>query len=142
MPIINSSFTYYHDVFLFALAVRWVVNIARMDLMSERTQAAFAFVELMWQNDHHRDHSAGPPPPRAHAAWPWTKRSGAGALLANTQDNTEIDRSIRSARPMCVQRGIGPRQRAWLSAWGNCWSICLRSRPLKVTSPWVTSMAL
>ena len=44
VPIVSSSFTYYRDVFLFALAVRWNVNVARFDLVPEQSQVAFAFV--------------------------------------------------------------------------------------------------
>ena len=92
LPIISSSFTYYCGVFLFAVAVQWDVNVARFDLVSEQSQAAFAFVDLMQHNDHHCDHSAGPPMPRAHAghaASPGAERTDDTKVIIDAPEGTE-----------------------------------------------------
>ena len=55
LPIVNSSFTYYRDVFLFALAVRWDIDVASFDLVPKQAQAAFSFIELMQRSEHQRE---------------------------------------------------------------------------------------
>ena len=45
--MVSSSFTFYRDAFLFALAVRWDIDVARFDLGIEQSTAAFGFVNLM-----------------------------------------------------------------------------------------------
>ena len=52
VPIVNSSFTYYRDVFLLALAVRWDLEVARFDLVPDQARAAFSLIKFMQRSDH------------------------------------------------------------------------------------------
>ena len=47
VPMVSSSFTFYRDAFLFALAVRWDIDVERFDLVIEQFTAAFGFVNVM-----------------------------------------------------------------------------------------------
>ena len=47
VPMVSSSFTFYCDANLFALAVRWDIDVARFDLVIEHSTAVFGFVNLM-----------------------------------------------------------------------------------------------
>ena len=47
VPMVSSSFTFYRNAFLFALAVRWDIDVARFNLLIEQPTTAFGFVNLM-----------------------------------------------------------------------------------------------
>ena len=47
VPRVSFSFTFYRNAFLFALAVRWDIDVACFDLIMEQSIAAFGFVNLI-----------------------------------------------------------------------------------------------
>ena len=88
VPIVNSSFTYYRDVFLLALAVRWDLEVARFDLVPDQARAAFSLIKFMQRSDHRREFAnrvASPPGERP------TGGSAGGAHEAGTADAPGAD---------------------------------------------------